>query len=570
MATESPAEWMLAGIGPGSVVAGYRVESRIGHGGMAVVLRARDEALGRLVALKVLAPTLASDAGFRERFIRESRAAATVDHPHIIPVYAAGEAGEVLYIAMRYVPGGDLRGLLHREGPLPAGRAGSLLHRVASALDAGHAAGLVHRDVKPGNILIDASFGRDDHPYLADFGLAKASAATTGLTGSGHFLGTLDYCAPEQISGKGAVPQTDQYALGCVAYVMLTGSVPFPREEATAILWAHMSEAPPSLTALRPDLPPAVDQVVAKALAKAPEDRYATCGEFSSALRAAFGTQDLPGLPGTRPRPNGTPRQPGEPSAAPSAAVLDSPDLPPAPWSTPPHPAAVTQSSQFTSPTADLTVLRSGDGGGQGPDGGTAPTRPATRSAQSPGSAPFPPPPSLSRTRRRAGVAAAVVVIAGGATATALLIPSAPQTSPSVYAYSAKLIATVTDPSSGYLAGVALQTDQSVVITDAQNDGYAWNLASGSPHPEAMDYTAASILVSAASAESADGTLRAVIGPQPDVVDVKDAAGKVVVSVSTPGGNYVNYVALSRDGTELAVAAGYGEAYVWKLSPTSS
>jgi serine/threonine-protein kinase len=255
---------------------------------MAVVLRARDETLGRLVALKVLAPGFAGDAEFRERFVRESRAAAAVDHPHIIPVYAAGEANGVLYIAMRYVAGGDLRALLRREGPLPGGTAVFLLSPVASALDAAHAVGLVHRDVKPANILVEAVPGTPGHPYLSDFGLAKGPASGAGLTGSGQFLGTLEYCAPEQISGQQVVPQTDQYALAGVAYTILTGSVPFPRDEPTAQLWAHMSAPAPAVTALRPDLPQAVDAVIARAMAKAPQDRYPTCGEFTAALSLAL------------------------------------------------------------------------------------------------------------------------------------------------------------------------------------------------------------------------------------------------------------------------------------------
>ena len=291
MAGESQLEqpgWGLTGLAPGAMVAGYRVESRIGAGGMAMVLRARDEALGRTVALKILAPGHAGDAEFRERFIRKSRAVGAVVHPHIIPVYAAGEASGVLYLAMRFVAGGDLRSVLKREGPLPSSRAAFLLSPVASALDAAHAAGLVHRDVKPANILIDTSPGRPDHLYLSDFGLAKGTAST-GLTGTGQFLGTLDYCAPEQISGKPARPQTDQYALACVAYTVLTGRLPFARDEPMAVLWAHMHDQPPSLTAARPDLPAAGDAVLARAMAKDPEERYPTCAEFADAVRAALG-----------------------------------------------------------------------------------------------------------------------------------------------------------------------------------------------------------------------------------------------------------------------------------------
>jgi serine/threonine protein kinase len=279
----------LPGLTPGTVVSGYRVESRIGAGGMAVVFRARDESLGRLVALKVLAPALVDDQAFRERFIRESRAAAAVDHPYIIPVYSAGEADGVLYLAMRYVSGGDLRSVCSSAGPLTGERAASLLSPVASALDAAHAAGLVHRDVKPANILLDVSPGRPDHPYLSDFGLAKGSAAASGLTGTGQFIGTPNYSAPEQIAGQPVGPLADQYALACVTYTMLTGRLPFERDTPMSVLWAHMNAALPPVAASRPDLPAAVDQVLARALAKAPGDRFPSCGDFAEAFRGALG-----------------------------------------------------------------------------------------------------------------------------------------------------------------------------------------------------------------------------------------------------------------------------------------
>jgi tRNA A-37 threonylcarbamoyl transferase component Bud32 len=289
-------EWAVTGLGPGSLIAGYRVEARIGAGGMAMVLRARDVKLGRTVALKIVAPALAENREFRERFERESRAVAAVDHPHIIPVYAAGEANGVLYLAMRFIPGGDLRSLVQREGPLPGDRAIALLGPIAAALDAAHRTGLLHRDVKPANILIDSSPDRPEHPYLSDFGLAKGGTSATGLTGTGQFVGTPDYAAPEQIAGKPARPQTDQYALACVAYATLTGTHPFAKDESMAVLWAHMYDPPPSLAVRRPDLPAAADPVLARALAKAPEDRYATCGEFTDALRAALSVPARAGL----------------------------------------------------------------------------------------------------------------------------------------------------------------------------------------------------------------------------------------------------------------------------------
>ncbi len=258
---------------------------------MAVVFRAVDERLGRQVALKVLAPALSRDEAFRQRFIRESRAAATVDDPHIIPVYDAGEADGVLFIAMRYVRGGDVKSLITQEGPLRPERVAAIVSPIASALDAAHAAGLVHRDVKPGNILLDSSADKSTHVYLTDFGVTTQSTDQGEVTGTGQFLGTLDYVAPEQIEGRFVDGRTDQYALACAAFEMLSGSPPFARAQGLAAIWAHMSETPPPLTSLRPELSPAVDEVFAQAMAKSPAYRFATCGQFAEALSAALALQ---------------------------------------------------------------------------------------------------------------------------------------------------------------------------------------------------------------------------------------------------------------------------------------
>ena len=275
----------------GARVAGYRVEKQLGQGGMAVVYLAHDERLDRLVALKVLAPALASDEAFRRRFIRESRAAAAVDDPHIIPVFEAGETDGLLYMAMRYVPARDVLTIMNDDPPLPPGRAVAVISQVASALDAAHAAGLVHRDVKPANMLVDVRPGRLDHVYLSDFGLSKKTLTTSvGLTGKGQFLGTPDYASPEQIQGKPPDGRADQYGLACAAFELLTGAPPFRREEATAVMYAHLSEPPPSAVSRRADLPPAVDQVLARALAKAPADRYPSCQAFADALLQELGT----------------------------------------------------------------------------------------------------------------------------------------------------------------------------------------------------------------------------------------------------------------------------------------
>src|SRR5689334_17731553 len=236
---------------------------------MAVVYRAHDVRLDRWVALKVLAPEFAQDDAFRQRFIRESRAAAAVDHPNIIPIFDAGEARGVLFIAMRYVGGQDVHSLVHRTGPLPPGRAVSVISQVALALDAAHALGLVHRDVKPANMLLGrrAAGRTPDHVYLSDFGISKQAQTTTNLTLTGQVLGTLNYLAPEQIEGRHVDGRADAYSLACAAFEMLAGSPPFRRDQNMAIMWAQLNAPPPALTGYRRDLPPAVDQVMARALA---------------------------------------------------------------------------------------------------------------------------------------------------------------------------------------------------------------------------------------------------------------------------------------------------------------
>jgi serine/threonine-protein kinase len=318
----------LGTLAPGDQVAGYQIAEQIGTGGMAVVYRALDLRLDRPVALKVLAPQLAEDDAFRQRFIRESRAAAGVDHPHIIPVFEAGEADGVLFIAMRYVSGGDVRSLIQSEERISPARVTAIAAQAASALDAAHAHGLVHRDVKPGNILLDSAGGRD-HVYLADFGLSKHSLASNTLTADGQFMGTLDYVSPEQIQGQRADGRADQYALACTIVEMLSGRPPYKRDESMALLWAQLEAPPPLLTELRPDLPPEANEVVRTALAKLPADRYPTCTAFTSALAAACAprpvlrqpTELAAAIPADFPAPTaGVP-----PGGVPSRAVRPSP-----------------------------------------------------------------------------------------------------------------------------------------------------------------------------------------------------------------------------------------------------
>jgi serine/threonine protein kinase len=273
----------------GTEFAGYRIVALLGRGGMSIVYRAENPRLGTTVALKVLAPELVEDESFRERFVTESRLAAALNHPNIITIYDAGEADGSLYIAMRYVSG-DLKQVFDTEGALPPGRLVALLGQTADALDAAHAKELIHRDVKPANILLDG--GGPERPelaYLADFGLTKHAGSISGMTVAGSFVGTIDYVAPEQIDDGSLDGRADLYSLGCVAYEGLTGSPPFRRDTQPAVLWAHMQDEPPRASEHRADLPAATDDVVVRALAKDPDERYDSCGEFVSSLADSLG-----------------------------------------------------------------------------------------------------------------------------------------------------------------------------------------------------------------------------------------------------------------------------------------
>ena len=273
-------------LAPGSVLADFRVEDVVGRGGMGVVYQAVQLSLGRPVALKLIAPHLAGEEGFRERFVKESRLSASLDHPHIVPVYGAGEADGVPYIAMRFVQGINLRAAIARSGRLDPVRAVRLIQQVASALDSAHARGLVHRDVKPANILISQEDGAGEHAYLTDFGVTKRRSATETPTVTGEWVGTLDYVAPEQLRGERVDGRADTYSLGCVLFECLTGRVPFPRDEDVAKMWAHISDVPPLATELAPEVPAALSEVIQRVMAKTPMERFPATGDFG---RAALG-----------------------------------------------------------------------------------------------------------------------------------------------------------------------------------------------------------------------------------------------------------------------------------------
>jgi tRNA A-37 threonylcarbamoyl transferase component Bud32 len=273
---------LLADTRIGTVLAGYRIEERIGRGGMSVVYRADHIRLKRKVALKLLAPELAEDSAFRERFLRESELAASLDHPNVVPIYDAGEVEGLLYIAMRYVEGYDLKALLRRDGALGPERAFDVAGQIASALDAAHERGLVHRDVKPSNVLLASRAGRE-HCYLSDFGLSTSASDRSALADPRQVVGTIDYVAPEQIRGDVVGSSADVYSLTCLLYECLTGRVPFRHASDVAVVFAHLEEPPP-----RAGLTDELDTVLDRGLAKDPEERWATAGALVAAARAAL------------------------------------------------------------------------------------------------------------------------------------------------------------------------------------------------------------------------------------------------------------------------------------------
>jgi predicted Ser/Thr protein kinase len=275
----------------GSVIGGYRIDGLISRGGMGVVYRATNVALNRIYALKVLAPELSDDEQFRERFRREMRTAASLNHRNVVGIHYAGEHEGQLFLVMDFIYGTDLRQLLHQSGALEIDRAVELLGQVASALDAAHAKGLVHRDVKPANVLVTVEDG-EEHAYLADFGLAKRSDTIGALTQTGGVVGTVNYMAPEQVTGGATDARTDIYALGCTFFHMLTGNVPYERDNSLATLFAHVHDPPPPISGELAELYPTFGEVIEQAMAKDPDRRYGSAGDFArDAACALSGTR---------------------------------------------------------------------------------------------------------------------------------------------------------------------------------------------------------------------------------------------------------------------------------------
>jgi serine/threonine protein kinase len=283
----------------GESFAGYTIDSLLGRGGMGTVYLATHQRLGRKAALKVIAPALADDDEFRARFLRESELAATLDHPNVIPIYDADEADGVLYLAMRFVTGPSLQAVIRASGRVSTNDTLRIADQLGAALDAAHEAGLVHRDVKPANILLTEP---GDHVYLCDFGLAKRTTSW-GTTRTGSFLGSVDYCAPEQIQGGVVDGRADVYSFGSVLFHCLAGAPPYSRETEFAVLRAHLEDPPPLLSSVRSDLPRALDDVIDRALAKNPGERYETAGALAAAFAAAFASDGEPTRAAATPPP---------------------------------------------------------------------------------------------------------------------------------------------------------------------------------------------------------------------------------------------------------------------------
>jgi serine/threonine protein kinase/Tol biopolymer transport system component len=395
----------------GTALGPYQIERLLGRGGMGVVYLALDPRLERRVALKVLAPELTTDMAFRERFVREARMAAAADHPNIIPIYEAGEADGVYYLAMRYVDGTDLETVLDQQHVLSPQQAVGVLGQVAAALDAAHERGLVHRDVKPGNVMLASGRGAESwgHVYLTDFGLTKRTAGQTRLTATGAFIGTIAYVAPEQVQGQDVDGRTDQYSLACMTYECLTGEEPFRRSTDVASLMAHLSDPPPSASEKGQGIPAAVDPVIARGMAKAAADRYADCSEFVAAVADALG--EVTTGPSVTSSPTG-------PSLIPP--MMPAPSEPVAePTPTPPPASAVGPTVLSQPPTAPPPAPPA-QAPAPAPATGQPPTpfAPPEAPAQWPGQEP----------ERRGGrrhlplIAAAVVVLAGIGVGAALLL----------------------------------------------------------------------------------------------------------------------------------------------------
>jgi ribosome-binding protein aMBF1 (putative translation factor) len=359
----------------GDEFAGYRIETRLGRGGMGILYLALEPGLERRVALKLIAPEAAADEVFARRFAEESRIAAAIEHPNVVPIYAAGEEDGVPWIAMRYVAGSDLARRLTQQGKIEPAQAVALIAQLGNGLDAIHAAGLIHRDVKPANVLLSGDPGFE-HAYITDFGVARNVATESGLTQTGRFVGTLDYVAPEQISGEEVDARVDVYALGCLLYKLLTGEVPFPREGEAARLYAHLHDPPPAPSLYVPSLSMALDDVVIRAMSKSPEDRYLSAGDLGRAAQAALSGGAVSVPERTVATGAAATRETVQPTREAAEPTRETSQLPPEPEAPPARrrPLLVGGLLALVAAAVIVALVASGGGDGSGVDGAVGDT----------------------------------------------------------------------------------------------------------------------------------------------------------------------------------------------------
>ncbi len=605
------------------LTAGYELEELIGRGGMAVVFRAHDVRLNRSVALKIVAPEHAADESYKTRFISESRTAAAVDHPNIVPIYEAGEVNAgvdgVLFIAMRFVHGGDVSALV-RDAPIPPARVADIIRQAASALDQAHARGLVHRDIKPENMLLEAGGDGDrtDHVYLSDFGLSKEMLRASGPTPSGLFVGTMDYISPEQIEGRQLDGRADQYSLGCSAFKMLSSLAPYRRNSGPAIIAAHLWAEPPLLSSLRPELGDAVDQVFVKVLAKSPDDRYRTCSEFARALTGALAGRAV-ATPPAEVAPPPWPAPGLAPALAPASASRPDPD--PArlsghltmtapgmsvPRPTPPTPARPRSRSRsargLIGAAVGLVAIAAGLGlvhvitgwpasakpgpaafgprhhKGSGaslssqnatPAGGrrTSPSSstPATGTSPAPGSSgPAAPTPIREFAQSGEPGVNAVAFSQNGTLATG----GASGTTSLWNASAGTFITTLSDRGSAGVLAVAFSPDGRQLATADMNDHvYLWNATTGTLLRTLTDQGAGGVL---AVAFSPDGKILATSDKAGHVFLWNSSRGDEIASTTIPGSKGVNTLAFSPDGRSLAAGDYNGTTYLRQVPSGSA
>jgi serine/threonine protein kinase/DNA-binding beta-propeller fold protein YncE len=544
----------MAEISIGSVLGGYRIEGVAGEGGMGRVYRATQIGLNRHVALKVIMPELAHEEDFRTRFTREAELSASIDHPNVIPVYEAGEADGRLFIAMRWVDGTDLRSVILREGGLDPARALAIVEQVAAALDAAHRGGLVHRDVKPANVMLTSTHGQE-HVYLTDFGLTKRAESVVALTRTGAFVGTPDYMPPEQIQGQRADARTDVYALGCLLFHALTAHPPYDRDTEIAKMYAHLHDPPPSVVAVAPQTPAGLDVVIARALAKQPDERYPSAGDLARAARAALAGV-LPSQP-ERSLATGLAApgafEPTVPGIAPTAAPATPPPATPPPE---PGPTAMPEPPPTAMPEPPPTAMPAAS-----PPSAAAPPPPATPAPAAASAPAAPSPGSLpqARTPRRVLPFAFGGLVVLGALAAALAVAG-------VFSGDAEQ-----QPSTG-AGGSPEQQTEHTPPERTPPEVVASIPAGKGPDGIAVDGTTVWVSNSRGNALTRlDARLgspvgdRIAVGANPDEVEAED--GVVWVS-NTDDGTVTRVDAESGETTEVAVGAGpeglsLGEQLLW-------